>query len=89
MRGSGGIISFELAGGLEAAKRFMDRLQFCTISPTLGDVDTLILHPAGMSHISVPREIRLANGIPDGLIRINVGIESAEDIIADLAQALA
>ncbi len=88
MRDFGGIISFELKEGLEAAKRFMGKLEFCTISPTLGDVDTLILYPAGMSHMSVPREIRVANGITDGLVRINVGIENVEDIWRDVEQAI-
>lgn len=84
----GGMLSFELAGGLEAGKRFMNALRFCTLTPTLGDVDTLVLHPASMSHRALPREVRLAHGIADGLIRLSVGVESVEDIIADLASAL-
>lgn len=88
MRDFGGMLSFELKGGLEAGKRFMSRIRFCSLAPTMGDVDTLILHPASMSHLNVPREIRMANGITDGLIRLSVGIENAEDIIADLEQAL-
>lgn len=62
----------------------MNKIRFCTLAPTLGDVDTLILHPASMSHINIPKEIRLQNGITDGLIRISVGIEDVADIIADL-----
>jgi methionine-gamma-lyase len=84
----GGMLSFELAGGLEAGKQFMNKLQLCTMAPTLGDVDTLILHPASMSHAFIPKAIRLENGITDGLIRISVGIENVGDIVADLEQSL-
>ncbi len=87
MRAFGGMLSFELKGGLEAGIRFMNRIQFCTLAPTLGDVDTLILHPASMSHLNVAKEIRLRNGITDGLIRLSVGIENVADIIEDLGQA--
>ncbi len=88
MRDFGGMLSFELKGGLEAGKAFMDKLRFCTLAPTLGDVDTLILHPASMSHIGVAKEVREANGITDGLIRISVGIENVEDILVDIMTAL-
>ena len=88
MRRFGGMLSFELNGGLESGKRFMNSLQFCTLAPTLGDVDTLILHPASMSHINVAPEIREATGITDGLVRISVGIEAIDDIIQDLEQAI-
>jgi len=88
MRRFGGMLSFELDGGLESGKRFMNSLQFCTLAPTLGDVDTLILHPASMSHINVAPEIRKATGITDGLVRISVGIEAIDDIIHDLEQAI-
>ncbi|MCO6489134.1 MAG: aminotransferase class I/II-fold pyridoxal phosphate-dependent enzyme [Phaeodactylibacter sp.] len=88
MRDFGGMLSFELKGGLEAGKRFMNRLQLATLTPTLGDVDTLALHPASMSHISVPREVRLQYGITDGLVRISTGIENIEDIIADVEGAM-
>ena len=84
----GGMLSFDLAGGQQAAIRFMNRLKFCTLTPTLGDVDTLVLHPATMSHRGIPREQRLACGIGDGLIRMSVGIEAVEDILADVEQAL-
>jgi methionine-gamma-lyase len=67
---------------------FMNRINFCTLTPTLGDVDTLVLHPATMSHRGIDPEVRRAHGIPDGLIRLSVGIESVEDIIADLEQAI-
>ncbi|MBK9016221.1 MAG: PLP-dependent transferase [Saprospiraceae bacterium] len=88
MRAFGGMLSFELAGGLEAGVKFMNRIKFCTLAPTLGDVDTLILHPASMSHLNIPKEVRLANGITDGLIRLSVGIEHVDDIIGDLEQAI-
>lgn len=89
MRGGfGGMLSFELKGGLEAGLRCMNRVRFCTLAPTLGDVDTLILHPASSSHLNVPREIREQNGITDGMIRVSVGIEHAGDIIGDLEQAI-
>ncbi len=89
MRDFGGMLSFELRDGLQAGIDFMNKIQFCTLAPTLGDADTLILHPASMSHINIPKEIRLQNGITDGLVRLSVGIENARDIIADLEQALA
>ena len=87
MRNFGGMLSFELHGGLAAGERFVDRLRFCTLTPTLGDVDTLVLHPASMSHRGVDPATRRRFGITDGLIRLSVGVEDAEDIIADLAQA--
>ena len=84
----GGMMSFELKGGLDAGIAFMKKIRFCTLAPTLGDTDTLILHPASMSHLNVPKEIRLRNGITDGLIRVSVGVENIEDIKEDLGQAL-
>ncbi len=84
MKAFGGMLSFELKGGMDAGLRFMNRIKFCTLAPTLGDVDTLVLHPASSSHLNVAKEMRERNGITDGLIRLSVGIESAEDIIADL-----
>lgn len=88
MRGSGGMLSFELEGGFDAAVKFMERLQFCTIAPTLGDVDTLIVHPASMSHMDIPKEEREAVGITDGLIRVSVGIENVEDILRDVGNGI-
>ncbi len=84
MSGSGGMLSFELKGGFESGLRFVDQLDFCTIAPTLGDVDTLVVHPASMSHMSIPKEEREKVGITDGLIRISVGIESIQDILNDV-----
>ncbi|MFM2266640.1 MAG: hypothetical protein RL757_80 [Bacteroidota bacterium] len=86
--GFGAMLSFELAGGLEAGKRFMNRVKFCQLAPTMGDAATLILHPATMSHLNVPKEQREKNGISDGLIRLSVGIENVDDIIADLKHAI-
>jgi methionine-gamma-lyase len=86
--GYGGMLSFELKGGYEAALSCMNRIQFCSLTPTLGDVDTLILHPASSSHLAVPQDVRLKNGITDGLIRVSVGIENVSDIVADLEQAM-
>ena len=84
MRNYGAMLSFELVGGLEAGRKFMNSLKMCSLAPTLGDVDTLILHPATMSHINVAKSIREQNGITDGLIRVSVGIEAIDDIIRDL-----
>ncbi|MGK0389932.1 MAG: methionine-gamma-lyase [Maribacter sp.] len=88
MSGFGGMLSFELKGGLDAGLKFMNSIEFCTLAPTLGDVDTLVLHPASSSHINVAKEMRERNGITDGLIRLSVGIESVADIIADLEQGM-
>ena len=88
MRAFGGMLSFELRGGLKAAIRMMNSTRLCTLAPTLGDVDTLLLHPATQSHLNIPPEIRLQAGITDGLIRVSVGIEDIADIIADIQQAI-
>jgi methionine-gamma-lyase len=88
MRKPGAMLSFELKGGFEAGVAFMNKLQFCTRTVSLGTVDTLLCHPASMTHFIVPKEQRERDGITDGLIRMNVGIENAEDILADLEQAI-
>ena len=88
MEQTGGMLSFELGGGLAAGMAFMNRIKFCTLTPTLGDVDTLVLHPASMSHRGVDPAVRRAHGISDGLVRLSVGVEDVEDIMADLEQAL-
>lgn len=88
MKAFGAMLSFELKGGFEAGLRCMNALRFCTLAPTLGDADTLVLHPASSSHLKVPRELREQNGITDGMIRVSVGIENAADILADLSQAI-
>ncbi len=89
MHGFGGMICFELKGGLEAGKILMNNLNIITLAVSLGCVDSLIEHPASMTHSLVPQEDRLRAGITDGLVRLSVGIEDADDIIADLDQALA
>ncbi len=88
MRHPGPMMSIELKGGLAAGKNFIDKLKMCTRAVSLGTVDTLISHPASMSHFSVPKEIREKSGITDGLIRMSIGIENIQDILADLEQAL-
>lgn len=88
MRHPGAMLSFELKGGLEAGKQFIDRLQMCVRAVSLGTVDTLLSHPASMSHFGVSREERLQYGITDGLIRMSVGIENEADILNDLDQSL-
>ena len=84
----GAMIAFEVTGGYEAAARLLDRVQLCTLAVSLGNLDTLIEHPASMTHSSVPPQVRAQTGISEGLIRLSVGLEAAEDIIADLDQAL-
>jgi cystathionine beta-lyase/cystathionine gamma-synthase len=88
MRAYGGMLSFDVEGGIEGALRTINALQFCSLAPTLGDVDTMVLHPATSSHVNVDREVRLAAGITDGLIRVSVGIEHPDDILGDLLQAI-
>jgi methionine-gamma-lyase len=88
MRHPGAVMSYELKGGLEGGKRFIDALQMCVRAVSLGTVDTLLSHPASMSHFAIPREERIKYGITDGLIRMSVGIENIADILADLEQAL-
>ena len=87
MRNFGAMISFELKDGLDA-KKFVENLQLIDLAESLGGIESLIEVPAVMTHGSIPREIRLENGIKDELIRLSVGIEDPEDIIADLQQAL-
>ncbi|HMV85566.1 MAG TPA: PLP-dependent aspartate aminotransferase family protein [Blastocatellia bacterium] len=87
MTGFGGMIAFE-TGSLAAARSVLDNVRLCALAESLGGVETLISHPATMTHASVPAEQRLRLGITDGLVRISVGIEDVEDIIADLDTAL-
>ncbi len=88
MRGFGGIVSFEVKGGLEAGRKLMNSVRLCTLAVSLGSVETLIEHPASMTHAVVPKEERLRTGLTDSLVRLSVGIEDAEDIIDDLHNAL-
>jgi cystathionine gamma-lyase/cystathionine beta-lyase/cystathionine gamma-lyase/homocysteine desulfhydrase len=87
MSGFGGMISFE-TGSLENARRVLESVRLCTLGESLGGVETLISHPATMTHASVPEQARNSLGITDGLVRVSVGIEDVEDIIEDLDQAL-
>lgn len=88
MKDYGGMISFELKGGFEAGKTLMDNLKLCALAVSLGDTETLIQHPASMTHSPYTKEEREAAGITDGLVRMSVGIENVEDIIEDLKQGL-
>lgn len=88
MRGFGSMISFEMKGGLEAGRRLMDHVRLATLAVSLGGVETLIEHPASMTHAAMSREAREAAGFTDGLVRYSVGIEEVDDLIADLEQAL-
>lgn len=88
MRHAGAMLSFEMKDGLEAAKKFIDKLQMCIRAVSLGVCDTLLCHPASMTHHGVPKEKREQYGITDGLIRMSVGIENVQDILMDLDQAL-
>jgi cystathionine beta-lyase/cystathionine gamma-synthase len=89
MRGFGGMIAAELDGDLDDAKRFLERCRLFALAESLGGVESLIEHPALMTHGSVPPEVRATLGIGDGLVRLSVGIEDADDLIADLVGALA
>ncbi|WP_315821089.1 PLP-dependent transferase [Paraflavitalea speifideaquila] len=88
MRHPGAMLSIELKGGLQAGINMMNGLKMCTRTVSLGTCDTLMCHPASMTHYSVPKEKREQYGITDGLIRISVGMENIQDIIADIDQAL-
>ncbi len=89
MTGFGGIVTAVLAGGLEPARRFLERCELFSLAESLGGVESLIEHPAIMTHASIPAEIRASIGIDDGLVRLSVGVEDIDDLIADLEQALA
>jgi methionine-gamma-lyase len=88
MRHPGAMMSIELKGGLQSGITMMNKLKMCTRTVSLGTCDTLLCHPASMTHYSVPKEQRERYGITDGLIRMSIGMENVEDILADLNQAL-
>ncbi len=88
MKGPGSLISFQLKGGLEEGKQVLERVKLCTLAVSLGGVETLIQHPASMTHAGMGAEARAQAGISDGLIRLSVGCEDAADLTADLKQAL-
>ncbi len=88
MKRAGGMISFVIKGGLEASRRFLTGMEVFTLAESLGGVESLIEHPAIMTHASIPKQMREARGIDDGLIRISVGIEHVDDLMDDLKAAL-
>tara|TARA_A100001011_G_scaffold364303_1_gene414918 strand:- start:300 stop:1442 length:1143 start_codon:yes stop_codon:yes gene_type:complete len=88
MNGFSGMICFELTGGIPAGKTVMNSVELAQLAESLGSVETMITHPATMTHAEVPKEDRLARGLTDGLVRISVGIENIDDIIQDLSSAL-
>jgi len=88
MSGFSGMICFELVGGIPAGAKLMNSVKLCALAESLGAVETMITHPATMTHVDVPKEDRHARGLTDGLVRISVGIEDCDDIIDDLKQAL-
>lgn len=87
MKKGGGLVAFDIRGGLPAGRRFLDRLKMCSLSANLGDTRSIVTHPASTTHAKLSQEARAAAGIGDGLIRISVGLEHWEDIRADLEQA--
>ena len=88
MRGPGAMMSFGLKGGLTAGKKLMDSVELCVLAVSLGGIETLIQHPASMTHSKLSAAAKKEGGISDELVRLSIGIEEVEDIIADLAQAL-
>jgi cystathionine beta-lyase/cystathionine gamma-synthase len=89
MKGFGGMISLKLHGGIPAAKQFLTRTKLFSLAESLGGVESLVCHPTTMTHASIPKEVREARGVDDGLIRLSVGIEDVADLRADLERALA
>ena len=89
MSGFSGMLSFGIAGGFQAGRKLMNNVSLCSLAVSLGAVDTLVQHPASMTHANIPKNVREKTGITDDLVRLSVGIEDSEDIIADLDQALA
>ena len=88
MKLGGNIVAFEIKGGLEAGRVFLDKIKLCSLSPNLGDTRTIVTHPASTTHSKLSVEERLAVSITDGLVRVSVGLETVNDVITDLEQAL-
>jgi cystathionine beta-lyase/cystathionine gamma-synthase len=88
MRDFGGMISVRLHGGADAARRLLTRTEIFSLAESLGGVESLISHPATMTHASIPAETRAARGVDDGLVRLSVGIEDLDDLREDLERAL-
>jgi O-succinylhomoserine sulfhydrylase len=89
MKAGGNVVAFEIKGGLEAGRNFLDKIKLCSLSPNLGDTRTIVTHPASTTHSKLSVDERLAVSITDGLVRVSVGLETVKDVIADLEQALA
>ena len=88
MTGGGGLVAFELKGGFAAGVGFMDRVTLAQRAVSLGDAETLVQHPASMTHAAYGAEERARHGIPDGLVRLSIGLETTGDILDDIAAAL-
>jgi O-succinylhomoserine sulfhydrylase len=88
MRLGGNVVAFEIKGGIEAGRNFLDKIKLCSLSANLGDTRTIVTHPASTTHSKLSVEERLTVSITDGLVRVSVGLETVEDVIADLKQAL-
>ena len=88
MKSGGNVIAFEVKGGVEAGRRFLDSIKLCSLSANLGDTRTIVTHPASTTHSKLSEEDRLEVGITNGLVRISVGLEHVDDVIGDLTQAL-
>jgi O-succinylhomoserine sulfhydrylase len=88
MRLGGNVVAFEIKGGLKSGRKFLDKIKLCTLSANLGDTRTIVTHPASTTHSKLSIEERLAVSITDGLVRVSVGLETVQDVIADLNQAL-
>ena len=88
LNGFGGMMAFEVKGGLEAGKKVLNGVQVCSFTVSLGEIDTLIMHPASTSHVGLSQKERESIGVTDGLIRLSVGIENIEDLLSDLENAL-
>ncbi|MBX9807289.1 MAG: aminotransferase class I/II-fold pyridoxal phosphate-dependent enzyme, partial [Flavobacteriaceae bacterium] len=88
MKLGGNIVAFEIKGGIEAGRAFLDKIKLCSLSPNLGDTRTIVTHPASTTHSKLSVEERLVVSITDGLVRVSVGLETVKDVIGDLEQAL-
>ena len=88
MRKGGGIVTFELSGGIEQGRKFLDNLEMISISANLGDTRTIATHPASTTHSKLSQDERNSVGISDGLVRLSVGLEHEDDILTDVLQAI-
>lgn len=88
MKLGGNIVAFEIKGGIEAGRQFLDKIKLCSLSANLGDTRSIVTHPASTTHSKLTEEERLAVSITDGLVRVSVGLETVNDVINDLKQAL-